>query len=153
MTMKRCRECGFPYWLSKLIHWNENGTITMAVNPDYRVVIIESDFLSNLFARIEDSLGLSIAHLVFEAQRNPSFADGLVAAGRNAQGHTMVDERHKQHQPDETTLAAGADIPPAIEEKAGDQQEEVLPTVCQQAVETQDDHKKAPENEGIEKHG
>jgi hypothetical protein len=72
MTMKRCRECGFPYWLSKLIHWNENGTITMAVNPDYRVVIIESDFLSNLFARIEEGLGLSISHLVFEAQRNAS---------------------------------------------------------------------------------
>jgi len=72
MTMRYCRECGFPYWLSKLIRWNENGTITMAVNPDYRVVIIESDFLSNLFARIEQGLGLSISHLVFEAQRNAS---------------------------------------------------------------------------------
>lgn len=71
--MKRCRECGFPYWLSKLIRWNENGTITMVVNPDYRVVIIESDFLAHLFSRIEETLGLSIAHLVFEAQRNASF--------------------------------------------------------------------------------
>lgn len=72
MAMKRCRECGFPYWLSKLVRWNENGTISMVVNPDYRVVIIESDFLSHLFARIEESLGLSISHLVFEAQRNAS---------------------------------------------------------------------------------
>jgi len=70
--MKGCRECGFPYWLSKLIRWNENGTITMAVNPDYRVVIIESDFLTHLFSRIEESLGLPISHLVFEAQRNAS---------------------------------------------------------------------------------
>ncbi|MDD3718057.1 MAG: hypothetical protein PHP28_05265 [Actinomycetota bacterium] len=72
MAMKRCRECGFPYWLSKLIRWNENGTITMAVNPDYRVVIIESDFLSHIFSRIEEHLGLPISHLVFEAQRNAS---------------------------------------------------------------------------------
>lgn len=70
MAMKKCRECGFPYWLSKLIRWGENGTITMAVNPDYRVVILESDFLTHLFSRIEESLGLSISHLVFEAQRN-----------------------------------------------------------------------------------
>jgi hypothetical protein len=72
MTMKLCRECGFPYWLSKLIRWNENGTITMVVNPDYRVVVIESDFLTHLFARIEAGLGLPISHLVFEAQRNAS---------------------------------------------------------------------------------
>lgn len=72
MSIKKCRECGFPYWLSKLIRWNENGTITMAVNPDYRVVIIESDFLTHLFSRIEENLGLPIEHLVFEAQRNAS---------------------------------------------------------------------------------
>jgi hypothetical protein len=72
MAMKRCRECGFPYWLSKLIRWNDNGTITMNVNPDYRIVIIESDFLSHLFTRIEKSLEMSISHLVFEAQRNAS---------------------------------------------------------------------------------
>ncbi|MBN2028600.1 MAG: hypothetical protein JW854_17750 [Actinobacteria bacterium] len=72
MAMKSCKECGFPYWLSKLIRWNENGTITMAVNPDYRVVIIESDFLTHLFARVEERLGLPISHLVFEAQRNAS---------------------------------------------------------------------------------
>jgi len=72
MAMRRCRECGFPYWLSKLIRWNDNGTITMVVNPDYRVVIIESDFLTNLFSRIEEGLGLSIGHIVFEAQRNAS---------------------------------------------------------------------------------
>ncbi len=72
MAIRRCRECGFPYWLSKLIRWNENGTITMAVNPDYRVVIIESDFLTHIFSRIEEKLGLSISHLVFEAQRNAS---------------------------------------------------------------------------------
>ncbi len=68
--MKRCRECGFPYWLSKFIRWNEDGTIAMKVNLDYRIVIIEADFLSHLFGRIEESLGLPISHLVFEAQRN-----------------------------------------------------------------------------------
>ncbi len=72
MAIRLCRECGFPYWLSKLICWNQNGTITMKANPRYRVVIIEADFLTDLFARIEKSMGISISHLVFEAQRNAS---------------------------------------------------------------------------------
>lgn len=70
MAMRTCRECGFPYWLSKLISWNENGTITMKANPRYRVVIIEAEFLTDLFSRIEERMGHSISHLVFEAQRN-----------------------------------------------------------------------------------
>ncbi|MDY6796105.1 MAG: hypothetical protein SWK76_12650 [Actinomycetota bacterium] len=72
MKIKRCRRCGFPFWLGRLIRWNENGTITMLSNPDQRVVIIESDFLTNLFTLIQNHLGISIAHLVFEAQRNAS---------------------------------------------------------------------------------
>ncbi len=70
MGMRKCRGCGFPYWLSRLISWNESGTITMKANPNYRAVIIEADFLTDLFSRIEESMGLSISHLVFEAQRN-----------------------------------------------------------------------------------
>jgi hypothetical protein len=72
MAMKRCRECGFPFWLARLIRWNENGTITMTVNPDYRVVLIESGFLSHIFSLIEESLGMPVLHLAFEAQRKAS---------------------------------------------------------------------------------
>ncbi|MFW6114014.1 MAG: hypothetical protein ACOC78_03725 [Actinomycetota bacterium] len=74
MKIKRCRRCGFPYWLGKFIRWNENGTITMLSNPDQRAVIIESGFLTDLFNRIQDHLGISIAKPVFEAQRNASVA-------------------------------------------------------------------------------
>jgi len=70
--MKKCKKCGFPFILSKLIRWNENGTITMLKNPNQRAVIIEADFLTRLFSNIEDHLGISISHLVFEAQRNAS---------------------------------------------------------------------------------
>ena len=70
MLMKKCKKCGFPYVLSKLIQWNENGTITMLKNPNQRAVIIEADFLTRLFSNIEEHLGISISHLVFEAQRN-----------------------------------------------------------------------------------
>lgn len=72
MTIRKCRECGFPYLLSKLIRWGDNGTITMLANPKQRAVIIEAGFLTDIFTRIEDQLGLSISHLVFEAQRNAS---------------------------------------------------------------------------------
>ena len=68
--IKKCRRCGFPRLLSKHIRWNENGTITMRVNPDQRAVIIEADLLTDLFSRIEEHLGLPISHLIFEAQRN-----------------------------------------------------------------------------------
>jgi len=70
--MKKCKKCGFPFMLSKLIQWNENGTITMLKNPNQRAVIIEADFLTRLFSNIEEHLGISISHLVFEAQRNAS---------------------------------------------------------------------------------
>lgn len=70
--MRKCKKCGFPLMLSKLIRWNENGTITMLKNPDQRAVIIEADFLTRLFSHIEEGLGISIARLVFEAQRNAS---------------------------------------------------------------------------------
>ncbi len=70
--MEKCRKCGFHYIMAKLFSWNDNGTITMRNFPDMRTVIIESDFIDELFSRVEAQMGVSLRHIVFEAQVNAS---------------------------------------------------------------------------------
>ncbi|MBN2027718.1 MAG: hypothetical protein JW854_13255 [Actinobacteria bacterium] len=70
MRIKKCKVCGFPYWLGKELIWSGNGTITSKNRPDFRTLIIEADYLSEIFRKIEEALGISIQHIVFEAQRN-----------------------------------------------------------------------------------
>ncbi|NPV60261.1 MAG: hypothetical protein HPY75_11475 [Actinobacteria bacterium] len=72
MKIRRCKECGFAYWLAKSLEWHDNGTITSRFRKDYRTLIIEADFLSEIFRAIEDSIGAPIGHVVFEAQRRAS---------------------------------------------------------------------------------
>lgn len=55
---------------SRIIRWNDNGTITERMMPTLRAVLLEADLFNTLFARIEEKMGISISHLVFEAQRN-----------------------------------------------------------------------------------
>jgi hypothetical protein len=70
MRIKKCKVCGFPYWLARSLRWNGNGTITSKSRPDFRTLIIEADYLTEIFKKIEEALGVSIQHIVFEAQRN-----------------------------------------------------------------------------------
>lgn len=73
-SLMRCRECGFPRFVSFFIKWNDNGTLTQLMRKDFRVVILHFGFLDNLFSNIEAKLGISIEHIAFEAQRNASKA-------------------------------------------------------------------------------
>jgi len=68
--MFRCRGCGFPLWLSRLIRWNDNGTITLRMREDFRALLIEADFLTRLFGAIQDELDLPVGEMVFAAQRD-----------------------------------------------------------------------------------
>ena len=70
MLAKKCRLCGFPYAISRMMKWNDNGTITLWLRRNFRAVLIEADFLSELFEQIERDMGISIRHIVFAAQRN-----------------------------------------------------------------------------------
>jgi hypothetical protein len=72
LKIKRCGKCGFSLALSRVIRINDNGTITGRFDENFRISLIESDFLTGIFRRIEEELGLPIMHLVFEAQRNAS---------------------------------------------------------------------------------
>ncbi len=70
MEYKKCKECGFPVRFAHWLRWENNGTIVQRIRSDFRVVIIESNFLEDLFGRIEKNLGISVRHIVFEAQKN-----------------------------------------------------------------------------------
>lgn len=73
-SLLRCRECGFPRFVSFFMKWNDNGTITQFMRSDFRVVMLDFGFMEGLFANIEARLGLSIEHIAFEAQRHASKA-------------------------------------------------------------------------------
>lgn len=70
MEFKKCKECGFPVRFARWLRWDNNGTIVQRISPDFRVVIMETNFLEDLFGRIEKNLGISVRHIVFEAQKS-----------------------------------------------------------------------------------
>ncbi len=72
MKIKRCKKCGFSWVLAKMVRFRGNGTIIQLFTSGFRLVLIEANFLTEIFQRIEEELGLPIMHIVFEAQRNAS---------------------------------------------------------------------------------
>ncbi len=74
INLKRCPSCGVPKKISSLIRWNSNGTITQVFNPDFRVVVLPAGFIREIFDSISNQLGVSIDHVVTEAQKNASRA-------------------------------------------------------------------------------
>lgn len=69
----RCPLCGFPIRVATSIRWRRNGTISPTFTSRYmRVVIIHTGVYDRLFDQIEKQLGISIEHILFEAQRNIS---------------------------------------------------------------------------------
>lgn len=89
MRIRKCKVCGFPYWLARSLVWNDDGTITSKNRPDFRTLIIEADYLTEIFKKIEGVLGVSIQHIVFEAQRNAAkdVIDGNIDRARWAIRH------------------------------------------------------------------
>ena len=67
---RQCRVCGFPWLISNVMSWNDNGTITIVMQPEMKAVILHQDFIDALFSGIGARLGVSIEHIAFEAQRN-----------------------------------------------------------------------------------
>jgi hypothetical protein len=70
LRVLKCPKCGFPFIFSRVIRWNDNGTMSERMMPDLRAVLLEADIFNDLFARIEEKMGFPLSHLVFEAQRN-----------------------------------------------------------------------------------
>jgi hypothetical protein len=79
MAIRKCKTCGFAYWLPRILCWRGNGTISWKQASDTKLALIESDLLNEVFSDLEEKLGHSIMHIVFEAQKN------AVAAGLTSQ--------------------------------------------------------------------
>lgn len=67
---RQCSVCGVPWLMSLAMKWRRNGIITMSMNKDMRGVVVRQNQVTNLVQRINEKLGISIEHIVFEAQRN-----------------------------------------------------------------------------------
>lgn len=74
MGIMDCPACGQPRPFNFLIEWGRNGTITSRIRPAFRVVLVESALLEDIYQRIEEALGMSIRGIVFEAERAASTA-------------------------------------------------------------------------------
>jgi hypothetical protein len=69
-----CPACGKPRLFSRVIGWGDNGTIVSKFRPAFRLVLVESALLEDIYQRIEETLGISIREIVFEAERAASIA-------------------------------------------------------------------------------
>ncbi len=69
MKIRKCRKCGFSSVYARLIRWNSNGTISIRINPRFRILLLEAESMTRMMKDIEEKLGVSIRHLFFEAER------------------------------------------------------------------------------------
>jgi len=69
-----CPACGKPRVFNRVIGWGDNGTIVSKFRPAFRLVLVESALLEDIYQRIEAALGISIREIVFEAERAASIA-------------------------------------------------------------------------------
>jgi hypothetical protein len=74
MRIIDCPACGKPRIFSRVIGWGDNGTIVSKFRPAFRLVLVESALLEDIYQRIEKALGVSIREIVFEAERAASIA-------------------------------------------------------------------------------
>jgi hypothetical protein len=74
MRIATCSDCGKPRLFNLLIRWKGNGTIVTRVSPVFRMVLVESALLEDIYQRIEAALGTSIREVVFEAERAAAVA-------------------------------------------------------------------------------
>ncbi len=70
--MHKCKVCGFPALLGRILQWNENGSVISRQQENFRVIMIEADFLTRLIDAIEDELEQPVRRMVFETQRDVS---------------------------------------------------------------------------------
>lgn len=66
---KLCSSCGVPRDLARRHVWGDNGTITQAANPLFRIVLLDVDLLAEVFRDIRDMLGVPVDHIIEEGKR------------------------------------------------------------------------------------
>lgn len=69
----KCPNCGFPLRMAAFVYWRKSGTIApIFVGKYVRMALMPTGMYDRLFEGIEEWLGISIEHVIFEAERNIS---------------------------------------------------------------------------------
>ncbi|MHB8896628.1 MAG: hypothetical protein ACYC99_15815 [Candidatus Geothermincolia bacterium] len=70
--MRRCHECGFPMRFARYFDWRSDGTIlgTDRVRMQSRIAFLELGEMEGLFDDLSLMLGVSIEHILIEAEKN-----------------------------------------------------------------------------------
>lgn len=70
--MKKCPECGFPWRFAKYFDWRSDGTIlgTDRVRVQSRITFLELGEMEGLFDDLSMMIGVSIDHILIEAEKN-----------------------------------------------------------------------------------
>lgn len=74
MGISTCSTCGQPRLFNLFLRWSSNGTIVSRISQTYRMVLVESMLLEDIYKRIDAVLGMSIREAVFEAERAAAVA-------------------------------------------------------------------------------
>lgn len=70
--MRNCKQCGFPLKFARYFDWRSDGTIvgTARVKGQSRITFLESGEMEGLFGDLSVMLGVSIDHILIEAEKN-----------------------------------------------------------------------------------
>jgi hypothetical protein len=63
-----CKECSVSLIVAEGHTWHDNGVVTTADDPDYRMTFFESNDIKMVFARLEEMIGLSIDRVIIESK-------------------------------------------------------------------------------------
>jgi hypothetical protein len=63
-----CKECGVSLVVAESHTWHENGVMTKADDPDYRMTFYESNDIRGVFTGLDSLIGLSIDRIVIESK-------------------------------------------------------------------------------------
>ncbi|MBN2028383.1 MAG: hypothetical protein JW854_16660, partial [Actinobacteria bacterium] len=74
MGILQCPACGKPRFFNLFLTWKGNGTIVSRISPAFRMVLVESALLEDIYQRIEAALSMPIREAVFEAERAATVA-------------------------------------------------------------------------------
>ncbi len=83
MSLFTCKECGVPKLIPYILEWHDRGTIetrSIGGGEGFRSIILERELVNGLLRGIEEKLGISIDHILYEGKRKDSkyYAESLL---------------------------------------------------------------------------
>jgi hypothetical protein len=76
-----CGSCHVPRMIAGVFNWDDNGVISIAGNPDGRMVFYESGNIDSIIHGVGELIGVTIEHIAIERKRRDTrrFMEGIFA--------------------------------------------------------------------------